>query len=66
MRDSARLQGLRQEIQIHVRALSPMTHDERLVYLESLIGPKTTSASEADMRAMLLTRLREMGIWPPR
>jgi hypothetical protein len=43
-----------------------MTPDERRDYLDTLIGPKTTSASEADVRAMLMTRLRELSLWPPR
>jgi hypothetical protein len=66
MKNTPRLAGLSQEIAIHVRKMVAMDYDSRLIYLESLIGPKTTSASEADMRAMLLTRLREMGLWPPR
>jgi hypothetical protein len=61
-----RLHGIRSEVNLHARQLSPMTPDERQNYLDSLIGPKTVSASEADMRAMLMTRLRELSLWPPR
>jgi hypothetical protein len=57
---------VRNEVNIHVRHLFPMTHDERHDYLNKLIGPKTTSASEADVRALLMTRLRELSLWPPR
>jgi hypothetical protein len=66
VKDTARLQGLRQEVNIHARKLSPMTADERHRYLHILMAGKTTSASEADMRAMLMTRLRELKLWPPR
>jgi hypothetical protein len=66
VKHSPRLSGIRNEVNIHVRKLSPMTPDERRDYLDTLIGPKTTSASEADVRAMLMTRLRELSLWPPR
>lgn len=66
MRDSLRLAGIRGEVEIHVRKMSPMTRDERHDYLEALIGPKTGSASEMDLRALLVTRLNELGLWPPR
>jgi hypothetical protein len=66
VKNNMRLAGVRNEVNIHVRHLFPMTHDERHDYLNKLIGPKTTSASEADVRALLMTRLRELSLWPPR
>jgi hypothetical protein len=66
MKNSPRLAGIRNEIAIHVRRMSVMNWDERQEYLESLIGPKTQSASEADVRALLMTRLRELQLWPRR
>jgi hypothetical protein len=66
VKNSPRLSGIRNEVNIHVRKLSPMTWDERQEYLDALIGPKTQSASEADVRALLMTRLRELQLWPRR
>jgi hypothetical protein len=66
VKNSPRLAGIRNEIAIHVRRMSVMNWDERQEYLESLIGPKTSSASEADVRALLMTRLRELQLWPRR
>jgi hypothetical protein len=66
VKHTPRLAGIRQEIAIHVRHMSVMSWDERHEYLETLIGPHTTSASEADVRALLMTRLRELQLWPRR
>jgi hypothetical protein len=66
VKHTPRLAGIRNEIAIHVRRMSVMDWDERQEYLDALIGPKTQSASEADVRALLMTRLRELQLWPRR
>lgn len=54
------------EIGVHIRKLAGMNIDQRIRYLQALIGPPSMDKQELQFRALLVTRLNEAGIWPPR
>lgn len=60
------------EINEHVRTMAGLSRGRRQAYLQALIGPPVRNLSEASARAelqsraLLVTRLNDAGIWPPR
>lgn len=61
------------EINEHVRTMAALGEwRDRQRYLNALIGPpvdmsdRPRAAAELQSRAMLVTKLNESGVWPPR
>lgn len=57
---------LSEKIANQIRLIRKMTVEERLRYLNDLIGPPTPDPGELQFRALLMTRLNETNLWPPR
>lgn len=57
---------IEQDVKQHARKIAGMQTDDRHRYLQVLIGTPTDSPGELHFRALLLTTLNEMKLWPPR